>query len=179
MILAAFSCAVAAMILFFVCLAGAMLVRAHQYDQQAGRAELQQRQSYQQAIGTLPDGANIRARMVSEERRLAALSGVAGNDASALFPPRSTLVILADTLKSLPRNIRYRLLDIRLSSNDLVLNGETRTHSDVDAIAQGLRSIGGYAVDAPHSETRGDNRGVTFTVAAQVIQMPAASGRER
>jgi hypothetical protein len=167
------TCVVAATILFSLSLAGSLLVRAHTYRLQGLAAESIERSSYQDALGRPPNGANIQARLISEDRKLAALSGVLDNDRSAdafdLHRSRSALLLLSDTLKALPRNLRYRLLDLQFTPEGLELNGQTRTHGDADAIAVGLRSVG-YAVDPPHSEVRGQDKGVNFTITARAVE---------
>jgi hypothetical protein len=164
----------AAAIIFSLTLAGSLLLRADAYSRQAQSAEAAERLSYQDALGKPPIGANIKARLVSEDRRLRALSGDIG-EASVLSGSRSALFLLSDTLKTLPTKLRYRLLDLQFSPEGLELNGQTRSHGDADAIAAGLRSVG-YAVDPPHSEVRGQASGVDFTITARAIE-PADSQR--
>jgi len=165
--------AISALVLFAFCLVASLLLRAQAYGRMSDRADIAQRAIYQQTLGAAPVGSNIKARLVSEDRRLSALSGTVSRttngEPAALAQPRSALLMLADTLKSLPGDIRFRVLDLALSPQGMQLQGEARSHGDADALVNGLRGIGGYAVDPPHSQTRSDGGGVAFTITAQII----------
>ena len=76
------------------------------------------------------------------------------------------MVMFGDALRSLPKGTRLRILDMEFSPEGLQLEGQVRTHGDADVIAAGLRAVGGYAVDPPHSEARAEGKGISFTIDA-------------
>jgi hypothetical protein len=99
--------------------------------------------------------------MESEIRRLQATRG------SASLPSRpSMLRALQDVLAHLPQNLRFRLLEIRLDESRLLLDGQARSHADVDAIATALRQGTGFEVEPPRSEQRDD--AVSFALTAPI-----------
>ena len=165
-------------------LAASMLAVARAYDARVSQCQSLDRAFYRQGLGTQasPD-ARVTAELAREARRLQALSGTLGPPATAsrgpsvpaaapFRRPRSALRMLADVLEALPRDVRFRITDLQLSPEQVQVEGQGRTHGDADAIADGLRGLGGYAVDPPHSEVHGSTPGVSFTVIARVVEVP-------
>jgi hypothetical protein len=75
----------------------------------------------------------------------------------------------------LPAGVRFRVTEIRLDDNTFTLEGETRSHSDAEAIAAALRRRSGFSVASPRTEQR-PGRGVGFTLTGGVAApAPAAS----
>lgn len=155
----------------FACVSALLLVtavaglfyRAHRFEQLASAYRGEQEKVYRQALpgpGKLPVG--IRARMESEHRRLAGMSGRAGGKLPA---QASALTVIHEALASLPTELRCRILKIQISGDRLQLDGEVRTHGDADAIASALRKRG-FTVEPPHTENV-TGQAVLFRLAAR------------
>ena len=94
-------------------------------------------------------------RLASEYRKLAATKG-SSEDKPQLH---SVVRLLYEVLASLPRGLRYRLLEIYLEPGQVRLEGEIRRHGDADLLAAGLRNRG-FLVTAPrHGATGRSDRG--------------------
>ena len=91
--------------------------------------------------------AGIRSRLESEVAKLAGSRGQ-GEEIPVAVP---TLRLLKDFLVSLPKDMRYRIVDLRIEQDRLSLEMEVRSHSDADVIASALRKQG-FVVDQPRSE---------------------------
>jgi type II secretory pathway component PulL len=164
--------AAAALIFLALCVAGAMLVQANRY--QSLRTDLRQKQA-DIFHRTLPDQqlpVSVKSRLASEERKLRGVSG----QASPLPEHLSALSTMRRVMDALPRNLRYRLLELRFTGDTFYLEGQARSYSDAEAIAAALRRIDYLQVDPPQSEQRAD-QSVAFTLLAQ--PRPAAGAPKR
>ena len=163
----------AALAIFLVAISGSMLWRAHQYDQLAdGRVE-RQRDLFREAVPTQASPSHPRSRLQSEHRKLSAMA--AGSGTLSLGP--SALVQLQRILGSLPSDVRYRVLELRVDPDRFAIEGQARSHGDADAIAGSLRSTGGLQVEAPRTD-RLDDRGVGFVLQGSVpTEAKAAAGK--
>jgi len=102
----------------------------------------------------------VRARLKSE---LMMLSGATGDDSIQQLD--SVTPVLANLLRSLPKDVRYRLVDIHIKEGrHVVLTGEARSHGDVDSIAAHIRQ-GGFRVEPPPSDIMATG-GVSFSLDA-------------
>lgn len=102
----------------------------------------------------------VRARLESELAKLAGVRGKSdGEDLAG-----SALPLLYDLLQSLPDEMRFRLLEIRIDDEDLHLTGEVRSFGDADRIAGGLRALG-LSVTPPTTQ-RLPAQGVGFRLIA-------------
>ncbi len=174
------------------CAAAAMAVRAAAYERLTTDMVTQQAGICLKAIGRPPPpGLTARQRLASEARRLTAASGLgfqagtAGAEGSTVDVP--ILAALAGILAALPErgDPRYRLLEVQLAPDRLLLEGEARAHGDADALARGMRrSLSAwYAIDAPRTQVQtptaadgaagiGDGEVVGFAIAGEPL--PAA-----
>lgn len=148
--------AVAAAIVLLVCLNAGWLWRAQQYRQLA-QAQLAEARTVFSSV--LPDQkapavlTGMRTRLESEARKLSALSG-----ASLDVPQQSSaLLILRDILSALPKDLRYRVLDLRISGPSVSVDGQARSHAEAEAIAQALRQGAKLNIDPPKTTLVGDN----------------------
>lgn len=142
-----------------VCLIGSLLWRAERYAALATQLRQHQETVFKEAFPTAAPPPSIRSRLISEERRL---RGVAG--ASSQLPRQvSAAQLLHDLLAGLPRDLRYRVQDVRLGPEKLFLEGEARSHADVDSIAAALQKDGSFGLDPPRTAQISDG-GVTFTI---------------
>ena len=150
---------------FAVALPVTMGWRGHAYDRQARAFDDQQRALFAHNYPGKTVPVNVKSRFASEARRFEGLSG-----ASDQMPAQqSALAQLHHTLGQLPRELRYRILELRIDTGTLYLAGEARSHSDADAIAAALRHGPGVNVEPPRTETLQDKgTGVAFTITAVV-----------
>lgn len=165
------SAAIAALVAVCICFAGAMLWKAHGYDQLAEALQKQQANAFREALPGSPLPANMKSRLASEEKKLRGVSGAAGELPSRL----SALNQMYDVLRSLPRDLRYRVLEMRFAGERLYLEGQSRTHGDAEVVAESLRKTGLLQVDAPQSEQRADNS-VAFSLSAVAKPSGAIKG---
>jgi hypothetical protein len=123
-------------------------------------------------------------RLRSEHRRLSGLSGSSGE----WTPPRSALSVLQSMLASVPPNLRFRVLELRIENDKIFVEGECNAHGDAEMLAVSLRQSSRLIVEPPRTENK-SNSGVSFTIAASVPSLPVpqvsvppapvASGGER
>jgi len=160
---------------FLLSIALALIVQANRYRSASRQSQDQVADIFKQVFGRPPDSPNVRGRLVSEERRLSALSGDSVDD--PMLNDHRVLSMLNELLRSLPRQTRFRITELRFSGADVQLEGQTRSHGDADVIADQLRRIGGFTVQAPHSENlvgeNGRNEGVSFTISAARSSKPS------
>lgn len=103
----------------------------------------------------------VRSRLESE---LAKLAGVRGS-ASESELAGSALPLLYDLLVSLPEEMRFRLLEIRVEEDELHVTGEVRSFADADRIAGALRGRGLQVT--PPTTQRLPTEGVSFRLVAE------------
>jgi hypothetical protein len=73
------------------------------------------------------------------------------------------MALLHSLLGALPKNLRYRAVEVRLERETLYLDGQSRSHGDAEAIATALGSNTPFQVDPPKSVQRPEG-GVNFTI---------------
>jgi hypothetical protein len=93
------------------------------------------------------------------------LSGVSGTGFE-LPAQASALDTLWRITDNLPPAIRMRITDIQLDPAGVVLEGQTRSHSDAELISRTLKQ-GNFEVDPPRTE-RLVAGGVAFTIVARL-----------
>ena len=114
---------------------------------------------------SVPSSGNIKGRLASERRRMEGLGGHAADDADETNPV-SALVHLRNVLKSLPKNVRYRIVSLDIGPDLVYVKGEAPGGVEADRLAEALRRTGRYEVDVPG--TRGlKGTGVSFQFAAR------------
>jgi hypothetical protein len=167
--------AAAAVVLCLICLCAAMLWRANRYDTMANHLADEQQAAFRQAFPTGSVPPDVRSRLEAEERRLRGLSG----DDSAPPAGDAGLVILRDLITHLPaeRDLRYRVLEVRLDQNRFTLEGQATAHGDADSIVASLKRGGGFIVEPPRTEQListdekggSGNKGVAFTITGAAL----------
>ena len=153
-------------------LSAALLWRAESYRRAADQLVQQQLGVYAELFPQskqLP--VDARSRLESACRQLRGLRGLqrqkgpGGND-----PPRFRgLELLQTVLTSLPRDLRYRVLELRILPDRVGLDAQARSHGDAERIAAALRGIGYLEVETPRTQRLRDD-GVSLSLAARVIE---------
>ncbi|QNN21551.1 hypothetical protein HED60_04435 [Planctomycetales bacterium ZRK34] len=148
-----------AVVLFMLCSAGVMLWRAQSYNQLANNYYARQLELLKTTLPGQRVLAAPRLQLTSEHKRLA---GVRGSD-DAPDLTASSLDDLVRLLESLPIKLRFRLLELRLDPDRIIIDGQARSHSDADAIAKALRQRGQFNVAPPRTQALKDG-GVSFVL---------------
>jgi hypothetical protein len=161
----------AAIFLLGFSLAASLLIRAGQYDSQAQAAHRNQQQAFHSALPEQAIPPAITSRLLSEQKRLNALSG------NMPTTPRdiSILPLLRDVLAALPHNLRFRLTELRFESNRLYLEGQALDHAAADQIAEAIRHGTRLSVDPPHTQQQ-PGEDVSFTLTASIPDSTPSSG---
>lgn len=116
--------------------ASMLYYRGQTAERMADTAAARQADVFHEVFPTSKVPVGVRSRLESE---LAKLQGLQGSD-TALPESVSAIRILHRLLSSLPTDRRFRLLEIRIEEGRLYLDGEVRSHSDAEALAQRLRA---------------------------------------
>jgi hypothetical protein len=162
-----------------VCLSASFAWSGYRYREQAEAATLRQEKFFRDLYPAERLPLAVKARLESDLERLRGLSGV--GDESDNRP--SALVGLYELFRRMPTDLRYRLLDIRIDPEGVVLEGQVRTHGDADIMASALRKQNGFAVEPPRTEQLPQNV-VGFVLSAKrrteadspkgpIVQQPA------
>ncbi|MCC6680512.1 MAG: hypothetical protein IT445_06375 [Phycisphaeraceae bacterium] len=178
-----FYAAVAATIVLLLSICATSLWRGHQYTLMVQEMQNSQQELFHQAFPDQKVPAGIVARLRSEHRKLAAMSG----QGEQLPDWHSSLDSLHRTLTSIAylmgghtfgapgsskgskggEGLRFRVLELRLDRDDLYLDGQARSHSDADRIASTMRSDGQFVIDPPRTENLPD-KGIAFTLVGKL-----------
>lgn len=155
--------ALAAAALCLATVSGGLLWQAQQHRQQAQAAQATQREQFHRLYPGQAAPMVVRTHLESELRRLRGLQGMDGQ--ARFAQPRSALHLLHESLRRLPTDLRYRVLDLRLDENELYLAGHARSHGDANRLASALRRQQGFEVEPPRTEQLADGS-VSFTLSA-------------
>ena len=123
----------------------------------------QQEDIFRMLFPDTPVPVGIAGRLESEYVKLRDLRG----DDIDIPKHVSSIVLIEKLLRSLPPDLRYRILEIRVEQGGLYLVGHVREHADADRIADELRKIS-MIVDPP-STHRLPQQGVEFRISARLI----------
>lgn len=156
---APFWCAAAALMLLLTTVCVCNLWRSQQLTAVMIASQNLQQDMYREAFPGQNVPPAVLSRLRSEQRRLAGMSG----QSDQLPAWGSSLSLMQQVLASLPDDLRYRILELRLDLSEVYVDGQARSHGDADKIAAKLRSTGGFTVDPPRTENLAD-QGVAFTL---------------
>ncbi|MEZ6032032.1 MAG: hypothetical protein R3C17_03000 [Planctomycetaceae bacterium] len=169
--------AVRAVQIAFLCLliaCGVTLYRLGEtFDQQRLSAGDRQEDIFRTLFPDVPVPVGIGGRLESEYAKLRGLRGE-NPDVPEHVP---AVQLIERLLRSLPSDLRYRILEVRIEQGRLYLVGHVREHADADRIADELRKIK-LAVDPP-STHRLPQQGVEFRISAQLVteETPQPEGK--
>jgi hypothetical protein len=163
--------AIAMALLLPLLLAGASYWRGVRYTASAEDARLQADAVYRK-LNHLADNApilfDVRKRLETDLRRLAGVSGAAGQ----LPPQPNALETIRRIVSRLPREMRLRILELRVSPTEIYMEGQVRSHGDAEAIRSALVT-GGINLDLPQTERLAAG-GVSFTLVGRPTSEGAA-----
>lgn len=146
-----------ASLLLCLSIAGAFHVAAERYQAIAKMAIDEQEALFSEVFPSHPIPVGIMARLDGERRQL---EGAAGNQ-DEVPQLSSALILFYDALSQLPE-LRFRLLEVRAEDGAIYIEGEARSHSDAEVIADSLRTSG-LRVSTPSTENL-PNGGVSMTI---------------
>ncbi len=139
-------------------------MRAHRYQTVVASNEREQQALFRQALPQQQIPLDIPSRLRSEEQRL---RGASGKSAATPVPSRiltvPILVLLRDSLGSLPAELPFHLNEIRFNDDHFAFQGSARTLADASALTDALRNQAGLTVDGPMIQQSADH-GVNFTI---------------
>lgn len=159
--------------------AGAMSIgiRAHRYQRIIADERVVQAEAFRTLYPGVPVPIDVLGRLTAEARRM---RGLSGDDANASQYSsdhfRSALDEMVNVLRSLPSEMRFRILELKVDRESVFIEGEARSHADAEAIAIAIRRGAALEVEAPRTEQRAGSPGVAFTLAASA---KAANAEER
>ena len=160
--------AAAAALVLLCCVSGLFWWRGHQCETAIAAARRMQEAVYARLYPNQPAPLGIKRRLLSESRRLA---GSRGADVSLPDQP-CALKALRRVFAGLPPQMRLRIHEIQVHPTRLIIEGQTRTHSDAEIIQRALAQAG-LDVRPPHTENLTD-RGVAFTLIGKTGPSPRA-----
>jgi hypothetical protein len=115
----------------------------------------------------VPRGGIIKRRLVSEQRKFADLSGqVADGQPDELLLRADALTDLYRVLSALPKDLRFRILDLGVEPDLVRLDGQALSHGEAERIATALRQTGRYDVEPPKTQALKEG-GVSFIFTAR------------
>ena len=139
----------------------ALNIRASQYESVAADKQFGLRQLFQDTFPGKRVPRGLRLRFENEYEKLAGSTG----QLSDIPQLTNALTLLYETYARLPKDLRYRIVEIRIDNNQVYLEGQVRQHGDADLISTALRR-GGFDVTPPRTETL-PGRGVNVTISAR------------
>jgi len=161
--------AVALAALLLVVLTVGFGVRTARYEALAAELIQKQQDAYHALYPLQEAPVNIKVRLLSDLRRL---SGTVGADSNVPDQP-SALETLRSAVASLPAAVRLRIVQMRIAPNGLLIEGQSRSHSDAETITQAI-SRAGFAMDPPHTE-RLPKEGVAFILTGKAAKKAQAA----
>ncbi len=149
-------------VLLFLASVGVVLYwQGTQFDALRASEGDKQSEIFRRVFPDTPVPVGVRSRLEAEYARL---RGVRGHQEDQ--PKQVAAVRLVERLlRSLPADLRYRVLEVRIENGRLYLLGQVREHSDADRIADGLRKAA-LEVEAPSTNLLA-GKGVEFRIAAR------------
>ncbi|WP_010583127.1 hypothetical protein [Schlesneria paludicola] len=149
-----------------ICLLVAIGVRVFQlgeeFNHQRIEAGDQQAEVFRSLFPGTPIPVGVKTRIEGEYAKLRGMRG----DIVELPHNTSSIRLVERLLRSLPKDMRFRVLEIRIEQDRLYVVGQVREHADADRIADELRKVN-LVVEAP-STHRLPQKGVEFRISAQL-----------
>jgi type II secretory pathway component PulL len=132
-------------------------VRIHHWETQTQQYDLQQRSLFTEVFPQRTIPVAVRPHLESELKRRQGLSGQ-----QAMPTIGVTLDTVTRVLTALPGDLRFRIQSIRADDKTIDLDGQARSHTDAEQIANAVRAAG-IELDPLRSENLAQ-QGVTFSL---------------
>lgn len=150
--------------------AGGLYWRSRQLAIAAEAVEREQEAVYRTLYTTGPLPVDIASRLRSEVRRLAGVRGM-----GVEVPQRvCALEALRRMTSELPPGLRLRITGVQIHAGTIYIEGQARSHSDAETVAQALKRAG-LDLERPRTERLATD-GVAFTLSGRISAVEPAAG---
>ena len=166
-----FKAALVALLLLLICLNGAFLWRARQYDKLAEDYRVKERAIYESLHPGQTPPLAISMRLAGELRKLRGMQG----QSESLPEAPATLSLLHDVLSRLPSETRLRILELRIEDDLVYLDMQSRSQPDVAAIKNALNG-GGIRAEVMHADRLQGESGFGFMIVVNQDEVSAPAG---
>jgi hypothetical protein len=143
--------ALAGAAVLLICISGALLYRAHRYQQVATSSQRQMAEEFREQFPGWDVPSNVRV-IVESERRKAAAAAAAAAPAHAA---RSALRSLTDVLGRLPGDSRFSIGRMSFGEGSFEMEGQVKSNDQLDGIAAAARQAG-MDVEPPEAHKNAD-----------------------
>ncbi len=148
--------------ILLVAMAASFWWQGQRYDQVARQNCLGQQQVFEELYPNTRVPLTVKRRLESEWQRLAGIRGM--GEIPRLVP---AVDCLRQVLEGLPATVRLRVHELRVSQNEILIEGQARTHTDAEDIHHSLTAMG-FIIDPPRTE-RLASGAVAFTLLGKPI----------
>ena len=154
--------AIACFIIMLFVLGGSMLWMSYQYEDQVNQIRQQLNVDYKRGLpsGRPTERTSVMTKELEDE--LSILQAQSGN-ASGIIQTSSALRVLTDLVSSYPQDVHFRLLKLRISANEIRMEGEAQTHQHPSRIVEAISRSGKFDMDPPRTASL-SGRGVSFNI---------------
>ncbi len=166
-----FKAVLVATLLLLLCVNGALLWRAGQYDKLADDYRAKERAIYEDLHPGQAPPLAINMRLAGELRKHRGMQG----QSESLPDPPATLSLLHDVLGKLPTEIRLRILELRIEDDQVYLDMQSRSQPDVAAIKNALDG-GGIRAEVMHADRLQGESGFGFMIVVSQEEASASAG---
>ncbi|MBX9654955.1 hypothetical protein K2Y11_15190 [bacterium] len=161
------SIASAGILVFLMTLGGILWLRASTFEHFCKGFEEEQAELYRDIFPGQAVPVGIEGRLRSEVVRMDQAQSLAAKQSSE----GSAFTLLHRSLEKLPRDLRFRVMEVVIDRGRLMLEGEARGHSDVEQITQQLKKDKEFGSLTPRTR-KGSDRSVAFTITAELAIAP-------
>ncbi len=156
-------------IVLLVALSVSLGLRAWLYQGLTARHVGLQQGQYRRVFPTGPIPQDLNARMKSE---LARVSGISGGSEMPTQP--NAINTLGRVIAAMPDGMKFKINEIRVSPQEIILEGQVLNHGDAGILAQAINRAGFFA-EAPKTQQLPRNE-VAFTLVARLSKESKTGG---
>ncbi len=162
-----------AVICLFICMAAATWIRADRYADLANEYKKQQEVAFHDVFPEKRAPGRISVRLESELKKISGLTGATG----AMPQLSSATLLLREVIAPLPQDMRYRIIEVDLSGDQVSINAEVRHYGDDDKLVRALRDAG-FEVEPPSTEQIGSKGFSTVINATRISPEKTPKGKK-
>jgi hypothetical protein len=156
-----------------MCLIAGGLLMSRRYEQRAEALAGRQSRLFIKTMDSRNVPLDVAARLRSERMRLA---GLGGRSRAKPQKPTSALAHLQSMLSIVPRDVRFRVTQLEIDPNRIIMTGHARDLLAVEKVTNAVRQAGGYDVE-PGETQRLNDRSFSFMFTARPVESPAGGRR--